>query len=46
MVVNKKDDIIANKDLLPGLLKTSMFGYDGKGQLKINSIDELNDCCK
>ena len=41
--VNKKDDIITNKDLLPGLLKTSMFGYDGKGQLKINSINELNN---
>ena len=41
--VNKKDDIITNKDLLPGLLKTSMFGYDGRGQLKINSINELNN---
>jgi len=41
--VNKKEDIIANKDLLPGILKTSTFGYDGKGQYRINSIDELNN---
>ena len=41
--VNKKDDIIANKDLLPGFLKTSMFGYDGKGQFRIDSINKLNN---
>ena len=32
-----------NKDLLPGILKTSMFGYDGKGKLKINSVEELTN---
>lgn len=26
---------------LPAILKTASFGYDGKGQIKINSIDEL-----
>ena len=39
--INKIDDLTMNKDLLPGILKTSMFGYDGKGQLKINSVEEL-----
>ena len=40
--VNKKDDIIANKDLLPGFLKTSMFGYDGKGQFRLNNKNEID----
>ena len=41
--VTKIDDININKDLLPGILKTSKFGYDGKGQLKINSVKEIQD---
>ena len=28
--------------LLPGLLKTVRMGYDGKGQVRVASIDELN----
>jgi 5-(carboxyamino)imidazole ribonucleotide synthase len=28
--------------LLPGILKTSRMGYDGKGQLRVRSRDELN----
>ena len=41
--IKKIDDIIINKDLLPGILKTSRFGYDGKGQLKIGSIKDLEN---
>jgi 5-(carboxyamino)imidazole ribonucleotide synthase len=28
-------------ELLPGILKTAAFGYDGKGQAAINGVDEL-----
>ncbi len=28
---------------LPAILKTASFGYDGKGQIKISSVDELRD---
>jgi 5-(carboxyamino)imidazole ribonucleotide synthase len=41
--VKKKEDINLNSILLPGLLKTVTLGYDGKGQYKLNSIDEINN---
>ena len=40
--IEKKSDIDALKDFLPGILKTTTLGYDGKGQHPINSIEELN----
>tara|TARA_B100000989_G_scaffold14076_1_gene9391 strand:- start:616 stop:1662 length:1047 start_codon:yes stop_codon:yes gene_type:complete len=40
--VEKKTDIDALKDFLPGILKTTTLGYDGKGQYPISSSDELN----
>ena len=40
--VEKKSDIDALEDFLPGILKTTTQGYDGKGQFPINSINELN----
>ena len=43
VIINKEEDVIANKVLLPSLLKTTTLGYDGKGQYKLNSIDELNN---
>ena len=30
-------------NLLPGLLKTTTLGYDGKGQFKINTINEIDE---
>ena len=36
--IKKKSEISLNQDLLPGILKTSTLGYDGKGQYIINSI--------
>ena len=30
------------EDLLPGILKTTTLGYDGKGQYPINSLEELS----
>jgi len=42
-LVEKKEDLLNNKNLLPGILKTLTLGYDGKGQYKINSIGEVSD---
>jgi len=41
--VKTKADMDAVQELLPGLLKTTTLGYDGKGQHLINSIDDLNE---
>ena len=30
------------EDFLPGILKTTTMGYDGKGQYVINKINDLN----
>ena len=40
--VENKSEIEALGDLLPGILKTTTLGYDGKGQYPINSIEEFN----
>ena len=41
-LIEKKEDLLNNENLLPGILKTLTLGYDGKGQYKINSLDELS----
>ena len=41
-VIEKKSDIEALEDFLPGILKTSTLGYDGKGQYPIKSIEEFD----
>ena len=41
--IKNKSEIIENKTLIPGLLKTCTLGYDGKGQFKLNSVSDLND---
>ena len=40
--IEKKSDLNSLEDFLPGILKTTTLGYDGKGQHPIQSIDELN----
>ena len=40
--IEKKSDLESLEDFLPGILKTTTLGYDGKGQHPIQSIDELN----
>jgi len=40
--IEKRSDIDALEDFLPGILKTTTLGYDGKGQYIINSKDGLN----
>tara|TARA_B100000787_G_scaffold20805_1_gene14157 strand:+ start:273 stop:1319 length:1047 start_codon:yes stop_codon:yes gene_type:complete len=37
-----KSEINSVENLLPGLLKTTTLGYDGKGQYKIESIKDLD----
>jgi len=39
--IEKKTDIDTLKDFLPGILKTTTMGYDGKGQYPIKKIEDL-----
>ena len=39
--VEKKSDLETLKDLIPGILKTSTMGYDGKGQYPLRSIEDI-----
>jgi 5-(carboxyamino)imidazole ribonucleotide synthase len=41
-LIEKKSEIDSLKDLLPGILKTTTLGYDGKGQHPIGSVEEFN----
>ena len=41
ILIEKKSEIDAVQNLLPGLLKTTTLGYDGKGQHLINSLEDL-----
>jgi 5-(carboxyamino)imidazole ribonucleotide synthase len=40
--IENKSQIHVLENLLPGILKTTTLGYDGKGQYRVNSIDDLN----
>ena len=40
--IEKKSDIETLEDLLPGILKTTTMGYDGKGQYPIKNIEDIN----
>jgi len=40
--IEKKSEIEALEDFLPGILKTTTLGYDGKGQYPVKSINEFN----
>ena len=41
-LIEKNSEIDSLKDLLPGILKTTTLGYDGKGQYPISSVEEFN----
>jgi 5-(carboxyamino)imidazole ribonucleotide synthase len=41
-LIKEKSGILKNQDLLPGILKTCILGYDGKGQFVINNNDDVN----
>ena len=40
--VEKKSDIETLEDFLPGILKTTTMGYDGKGQYPLKKIEDLD----
>ncbi len=40
--IDKKSDMDTLEDFLPGILKTTTMGYDGKGQYPINKIEDIN----
>ena len=40
--IEDKSEISSVQNLLPGLLKTTTLGYDGKGQHLIHNIDDLD----
>lgn len=41
LLAGKANSVVVD-NLLPGILKTSRMGYDGKGQLRVGTRDELN----
>ena len=40
--IEKKSEMESVEDLLPGLLKTVTLGYDGKGQIPIDNLENLD----
>ena len=40
--VESKEDFLPLGDFLPGILKTTTMGYDGKGQYPINNIEAID----
>ena len=40
--IESKDDLLPLGDFLPGILKTTTMGYDGKGQYPIKNIEEIS----
>ena len=40
--IEKKSDIETLGDFLPGILKTTTMGYDGKGQYPLKKIEDIN----
>ena len=41
-LIDSKSDLGPLEDFLPGILKTTTMGYDGKGQYPIKKIEEIN----
>ena len=42
-LVKSIDDLNENPNLIPGLLKTTTLGYDGKGQYKLNTLKDVHN---
>jgi len=42
VLIEKKSEIETLEDFLPGILKTTTMGYDGKGQYPIKKIEDIN----
>tara|TARA_B110000196_G_scaffold218403_1_gene187648 strand:+ start:831 stop:1874 length:1044 start_codon:yes stop_codon:yes gene_type:complete len=43
VLIRNKSELNTTQKFLPGLLKTTTLGYDGKGQYLINSIEDINE---
>ena len=43
VLIKNNNDIKLNPNLIPGIIKTCTLGYDGKGQQKIDNIENLNN---
>ena len=44
--IKQAGDVVRNKNLLPGILKSNTLGYDGHGQFVLNSLDDVKkDWC-
>ena len=41
--IRNDKELKSKTNFVPGIIKTSTFGYDGKGQYKINSVKELEE---
>ena len=41
--ITEKEDLKLNKNLIPGILKTTTLGYDGKGQYRIESENNIDN---
>ena len=42
VIIKNLKDLNNNLNLLPGILKTSTLGYDGKGQFRLNNKNEID----
>ncbi len=40
--IKNKEDLLPLEDFLPGILKTTTMGYDGKGQYPIKNLNQLD----
>ncbi len=40
--IQNKEDLLTLQDFLPGILKTTTMGYDGKGQYPINNLEQID----
>jgi len=43
ILIKNKSDLLNNKSMFPGFLKTCTLGYDGKGQYVLNNQDDIDD---
>ena len=43
ILIKNKSDLLNDKSMFPGILKTCTLGYDGKGQYVLNNQDDIDD---
>ena len=43
VIIKNLKDLNNNLNLLPGILKTTTLGYDGKGQFRLNNKNEIDE---